>query len=103
MAPGSEQNQSTAFTPRKLFPGGFSYLLDGKEDNDMPRTTTRCAACPVARKKTNHTLFMCPLFVDGATPWPPADLSTQQQARALRAAIVPYLGLAQLRRLAAPV
>src|SRR5947209_5991116 len=67
----------------------------------MPRSTTRCASCPAARKKTNHTLFMRPLFVDEGTPWPPADLSTQQQAHALREAIAPYLCLSELRRLAA--
>ena len=67
----------------------------------MSRATTRCAACPAARKKTNHTLFMRPLFVDEGTPWPPADLSAQQQARALHEAIAPYLCLAELRRLAA--
>src|SRR5947209_5328135 len=66
----------------------------------MPRSTTRCASCPAARKKTNHTMFMRPLFVDEGTPWPPADLSTQRQARALREAIAPYLCLAELRRLA---
>ena len=67
----------------------------------MPQSTMRCASCPAARKKTNHTLFMRPLFVDDATPWPPADLCTQHQARALREAIAPYLCLAELRRLAA--
>src|SRR5947209_19017857 len=67
----------------------------------MPRSTTRCASCPAARKKTNHPPFMRPLFVDEATPWPPADLSTQHQARALREAIAPYLCLAELQRLAA--
>ena len=45
-------------------------------------------------------MFMRPLFVDEGTPWPPADLSTQRQARALREAIAPYLCLAELRRLA---
>ncbi len=67
----------------------------------MPRSTTRCASCPAARKKTNHTMFMRPLFLDEAAPWPPADLSTQHQAHALREAIAPYLCLADLRRLAA--
>jgi DNA repair protein RadC len=67
----------------------------------MSRVTTRCATCPVARKKTTHTLFMRPLFVDEATPWPPADPAAQRQACALREAIAPYLCLAELRRLAA--
>src|SRR5260370_21582465 len=67
----------------------------------MSRATMRCAACPAARKKTNHTLFMRPLFVDEGTPWPPADLSTQHQARAQREAIAHYLCHAELRRLAA--
>ncbi len=67
----------------------------------MPRSTTRCASCPVARKKTHHTMLMRPLFLDEATTWPPADLRTQRQERALREAIAPYLCIADLRRLAA--
>src|ERR1700730_3601079 len=86
--------------PQETASWGFSFL-DGKEDNDMPRSTTRCASCPAARKKTNHTMFMRPLFLDEAAPWPPEDLSTQHQAHALREAIAPYLCLADLRRLAA--
>ena len=67
----------------------------------MSQATTRCVVCPAARTKTSHTLFMHPLFVDEGTPWPPADLSAQRQARALREAIAPYLCLTELRRLAA--
>ena len=72
-----------------------------KEFEGMPRSTTRCASCPVARKKTHNTMLMRPLFLDEATPWPPADLHTQRQERALREAIAPYLCIADLRRLAA--
>jgi len=67
----------------------------------MPRSTTRCASCPVARKKTSNTMLMRPLFLDEATPWPPTDLHTQRQERALREAIAPYLCIADLQRLAA--
>ena len=67
----------------------------------MSQSTSRCAVCPAARNKTSHSLFMHPLFVDEGTPWPPADLSAQRQARALRQAIAPYLCLTELRRLAA--
>jgi DNA repair protein RadC len=67
----------------------------------MPRSATRCAFCPAARKKTDNTILMRPLFLDEATPWPPADLHTQRQERALREAIAPYLCIADLRRLAA--
>ena len=44
---------------------------------------------------------MRPLFLDEATAWPPPDLRTQRQMRALREAIAPYLCLDDLRRLAA--
>ncbi len=67
----------------------------------MPRSTTRCASCPVARKKTHNTMLMRPLFLDEATTWPPADLRTLRQEHALREAIAPYLCIADLRRLAA--
>ena len=67
----------------------------------MSRSTTRCASCPAARKKTNNTMLMRPLFLDEATTWPPADLHTQRQERTLREAIAPYLCIADLRRLAA--
>ncbi|SRR5579871_4819381 len=71
----------------------------------MSRTRTRrCAACPVAaRKIANNTPRLMPsLFLEEeATVWPPADLQTQRQTRALREAIAPYLCLAELRRLAA--
>jgi DNA repair protein RadC len=72
----------------------------------MPRprsTTTRCAYCPALnKKKTNDdTMLMRPLFLDEALDWPPSDLHTQRQVRALREAIAPYLCLAELRRLAA--
>jgi DNA repair protein RadC len=67
----------------------------------MPRSTTRCASCPAANKKTHPTMLMRPLFLDEVTPWPPADLHTQRQERALREAIAPYLCIADLRRLAA--
>ncbi len=67
----------------------------------MPRSTTRCASCPAASKKMNDTMLMRPLFLDEATTWPPADLHTQRQERALREAIAPYLCIADLRRLAA--
>ncbi len=49
----------------------------------------------------NDTMLMRPLFLDEATTWPPADLHTQRQERALREAIAPYLCIADLRRLAA--
>jgi DNA repair protein RadC len=67
----------------------------------MPRANTRCASCPAVRNKTNHNMFIRPLFLDEATPWPPADLSAQRQVHALREAIAPYLCLAELQRLAA--
>src|SRR5260370_41795699 len=67
----------------------------------MPRSTTQCGSCPAARKKTNQTTLMRPLFLDEATAWPPPDLRTQQQICALREAIAPYLCLDDLRRLAA--
>src|SRR5258708_5669653 len=72
-----------------------------KEYIVMSRSTTRCASCPAARKKTNNTMLMRPLFLDEATTWPPADLHTQRQERALREAIAHYLCIADLRRLAA--
>jgi DNA repair protein RadC len=65
-------------------------------------TIQRCAYCPATKKKTNDdTVLMRPLFLDEALDWPPSDLSTQRQVRALREAIAPYLCLAELRRLAA--
>ncbi len=67
----------------------------------MPRSTTRCASCPAANKKTHDTTLMRPLFLEEGTSWPPADLYTKQQERALREAIAPYLCIADLRRLAA--
>lgn len=69
----------------------------------MPRTTRRCATCPVAARKIANTPRLMPsLFLEEeATVWPPADLQTQRQTRALREAIAPYLCLAELRRLAA--
>ncbi|MFL5702615.1 MAG: RadC family protein [Ktedonobacteraceae bacterium] len=72
----------------------------------MPRprlATQRCAYCPAANKKktNNDTLLMRPLFLDEALDWPPSDLRTQHQVRALREAIAPYLCIAELRRLAA--
>jgi DNA repair protein RadC len=75
--------------------------LHRKEINTMPRTRTRCAACPAAQKKANETALMRPLFLDEATAWPPADPQTQRQAHALREAIAPYLCVNDLRRLAA--
>src|SRR5258708_19387321 len=67
----------------------------------MPRSTTHCGSCPAVTKKTNQTTLMRPLFLDEATAWPPPDLRTQRQMRALREAIAPYLCLDELRRLAA--
>jgi DNA repair protein RadC len=68
----------------------------------MPRTTRRCAACPVAARKMTNSVLMPSLFLEeAATVWPPADPQAQRQTRALREAIAPYLCLAELRRLAA--
>src|SRR5258708_17044976 len=67
----------------------------------MPRSTTHCGSCPAARKKMRDTTRMRPLFLDEATAWPPSDSRTQQQMRALREAIAPYLCIDDLRRLAA--
>src|SRR5215472_16812850 len=67
----------------------------------MPRVRTHCGSCPAVTKKTNHTLFMRPLFLEEASAWPPSDSSTQRQARALREALAPYLCLDALQRLAA--
>ncbi len=67
----------------------------------MPRSTTPCGSCPAASKKTRDTTLTRPLFLDEAATWPPSDLQTQHQSRALREAIAPYLCIADLRRLAA--
>src|SRR5258708_25913393 len=67
----------------------------------MPRARTHCGSCPAVTTKTNQTPLMRPLFLDEASAWPPSDLQTQHQARALREAIAPYLCLDDLRRLAA--
>src|SRR5258708_27003147 len=67
----------------------------------MPRSTTHCGSCPAVTKKTNHTMFMRPLFLEEASAWPPPDLRTQRQMCALREAIAPYLCLDALRRLPA--
>src|SRR4051794_16835697 len=96
---------SYTHNPRKHLPGVFHILTIGKEWSVMPRprlATTRCAYCPALnKKKTNDdTLLMRPLFLDEALDWPPSDLRTQHQVRALREAIAPYLCIAELRRLA---
>src|SRR5260370_34852799 len=67
----------------------------------MPRLRTHCGSCPAVTKKTNHTMFMRPLFLDEASAWPPSDSHTQRQMRTLREAIAPYLCIDALRRLAA--
>ena len=59
------------------------------------------AMCPIAKKKTNDTMPTRPLFLDEEMALPPSDLRTQRQIQALREAIIPYLCLAELRRLAA--
>ena len=66
----------------------------------MARTTTHCAFCPAAVKKTQKNMLMHPLFVDETMDWPPSDPTLQRQARALREAIAAYLCIADLRRLA---
>ena len=66
----------------------------------MTRTTTRCAFCPAAVKKTQKNILMHTLFVDETMDWPPSDPTLQRQAHALHEAIAPYLCIADLRRLA---
>jgi RadC-like JAB domain len=72
-------------------------------DHNQQQRHARCAYCPAASAKKTHdnALFMRPLFLDEALDWPPTDLRTGRQMRALREAIAPYLCIAELRRLAA--
>src|SRR5438309_534546 len=95
------QEHSRFACARSVAPSTSTARPESLPTVSPPASSPRCAACPAARKKTNHTLFMRPLFVDEGTPWSPADLPTQQQAHALREAIAPYLCLSELRRLAA--
>jgi hypothetical protein len=97
---GAVRNDRFHTTPGKVLPGVFHTFYIGKEYNVMARSTTRCAFCPAAVKKTQKNMLMHPLFVDESMDWPPSDPTLQRQVRALHEAIAPYLCIADLRRLA---